>query len=91
MIAQGQGKDAGISAIVPSAARNREPFAVVAGPQIISLALMLLRFINEINKCNVSSPNMGIIPLTIGIPTSAIGTLAKSAIIIDIASSKGCS
>ena len=47
--------------------------------------------IKDINICIASKANIGIIPLAIGIPTSAIGTAAKSAIIIEIASSNGWS
>ncbi len=45
---------------------------------------------NEISKCITNNPNIGIIPLNIGTPTSDIGIDAKSAIIIDITNSKGC-
>ena len=51
---------------------------------------MLLMFIIEITKCITKSPKIGIIPFVIGIPTSVIGIEAKSAIIIEIASSNGC-
>ena len=51
---------------------------------------MLFKFIKEIIKCITNKLKIGIIPFIIGIPTSLIGTDAKSAIIIAIASSNGC-
>ena len=59
-------------------------------PQMSSLVFKLFKLIIEINKCITKSPKMGIIPLVIGIPGSAMGIVAKSAIIMEIASSKGC-
>ena len=44
----------------------------------------------DITRCITSKPKIGIIPFEIGIPISVIGIDAKSAIIIDIASSNGC-
>ena len=41
-------------------------------------------------KCITKSPKIGIIPLDIGIPNSVMGIDAKSAIIIEMANSKGC-
>ncbi len=51
---------------------------------------MLFRLIIEITKSINSKASIGIIPFVIGIPVSAIGTDAKSAIIIEITNSKGC-
>ena len=51
---------------------------------------MKTTFITDINKCITSNPNIGIIPFEIGTPVSVIGIDAKSAIIIEIASSNGC-
>ena len=44
----------------------------------------------DITRCMTNSPKIGTIPFDIGIPVSAIGVAAKSAIIIDIANSNGC-
>ena len=59
-------------------------------PQIIFLPFILFRFIIDITNCTNNSARIGIIPFVIGIPVSAIGTDAKSAIIIAITSSNGC-
>ena len=51
---------------------------------------VLFIFNIDIIKCINNSPNIATIPFDIGIPVSVIGIVAKSAIIIDIASSNGC-
>ena len=63
---------------------------ILGFPHISCLIFMLFKFIKEIIKCITNKLKIGIIPFIIGIPTSLIGTDAKSAIIIAIASSNGC-
>ena len=60
-------------------------------PHITSLNFKLFILRTEISKCITSKPKIGINPFNIGVPTSDIGIEAKSAIIIEIASSNGCS
>ena len=64
--------------------------STVGFPHINSLILLLFMFNTDITRCITSKPKIGIIPFEIGIPISVIGIDAKSAIIIDIASSNGC-
>ena len=65
--------------------------SIVGFPQVTFLIFTDFIFNTVIIKCIHNNPNIGTIPLNIGTPGSDIGIDAKSAIIIEITSSKGWS